>query len=289
MPVFTKNWFSGLSFIIYFFLCTSSLCFFWLYAPKFFCHLWTCVFIFGIIYVEINSRHEKKIGIEKTKEELDLQYGRGLILIFAAILCAIACSLLNWGLWGEVRINIGLVGSASIFVAMFTLLHFYMHTEKANTKSKEERALIADNLGNLSLSQQNHHNEIIEIISLTNLKISRIETVHGFFYTTEQIKNLYKNSIPLNNPIWQAKQVEAYYKIMTGKGIRPASHDEFKDDKGKYFSMKIQAFTMKKLYPELSGKSQENMVRQSRKEVKQAAQLQDKLMSEHKIKKQTTD
>jgi hypothetical protein len=43
--------------------------------------------------------------------------------------------------------------------------------------------------------------------------------------------------------------------------------------------MKVQAFTMKKLYPELSGKSQENMVRQSRKEVKQAAQLQNKLFS----------
>jgi hypothetical protein len=280
----TKSWFSGLSFIIYSFLCTGSLCFFWVYAPKFFCHLWTCVFIFGIIYVEINSRHEKKIGVEKTKEELDLEYGRGLILIFAAILCAVACSLLNWALWGETKINIGIVGSISVFAAMFMLLHFYVHIEKANTKSKKERALIAGNLGDLSISQQNHHNELIEIISLTNLKISRIETVHGFFYTTEQIKNLYKDNIPLNVPVWKAKQIEAYYRIMTGKGIRPADHDEFKDHDGKYLSMKVQAYTMNELYPELMGKSRENMIRQSRKEVKQAAQLQNKLMSEHEIK-----
>jgi hypothetical protein len=164
------------------------------------------------------------------------------------------------------------------------LLHFYVHIEKANTKSKKERALIAGNLGDLSISQQNHHNELIEIISLTNLKISRIETVHGFFYTTEQIKNLYKDNIPLNVPVWKAKQIEAYYRIMTGKGIRPADHDEFKDHDGKYLSMKVQAYTMNELYPELMGKSRENMIRQSRKEVKQAAQLQNKLMSEHEIK-----
>ncbi|MFA6715658.1 MAG: papain-like cysteine protease family protein [Victivallaceae bacterium] len=224
------------------------------------------------------------MGIEKTKEELDLQYGRGLILIFAGILCAIACSLLNWALWGETKINIGMVGSISVFAAMFTLLHFYMHLEKASTKSKEERAVIANNLGDLSISQQNYHNELIEIISLTNLKISRIETVHGFFYTTEQIKSLYKNNIPLNITIWKAKQIEAYYRIMTGKGIRPADHDEFKDHDGKYLSMKVQAYTMNELYPELMGKSRENMIRQSRKEVKQVNQIQDKLMSENKIK-----
>lgn len=68
MTPITKSWFSGLTFIIYFFLCTSALRFFGFHAPKFFCHLWTSVFIFGIIYIEINSHHERKIGIEKTKE-----------------------------------------------------------------------------------------------------------------------------------------------------------------------------------------------------------------------------
>jgi len=284
MSQIIKDWFTGLLFVSALLLGLVCLGFFWFYAHKFFCHIWTCVFIIGIIHSEIYSRHEKKIGIEKTKEELDLQYGRGLILIFAGILCAIACSLLNWTLWGETKINIGMVGSISVFAAMFTLLHFYMHLEKASTKSKEERAVIANNLGDLSISQQNHHNELIEIISLTNLKISRIETVHGFFYTTEQIKNLYKDNIPLNIPVWKAKQIETYYRTMTGKGIRPADHDEFKDHDGKYLSMKVQAYTMNELYPELMGKSRENVIRQSRKEVKQAAQLQDKLMSENEIK-----